>query len=536
MNTALFDKRSVFQVLGGLMKCPEYIDEYGVVDTDFEVEAFYRLIYSAIHNLYHQNVKVIDSFAIDSLLSHYDTQYQIFESNKGVEYCMQAMEICEIDNFTYYLEKVKKFSFLRYLESEGYDVRKIYDYTITDPIQQEAEMEKLDTMSIPEMINLIEGALVINSKLKFCLTSQNKGQLAGVGLMEVKERLKEEPEFGPPLQSPFLTTAARGARLKKIYVRSSSTAGGKTRTALADFCKISIPWYYDLDQKKWIHTGYSEPALVISTELEVDEVQTIVLAYVSGVPEDHILSGEYKGNEEERVDQAIQYISSSALYIETLFNFSIQDVETVIKKYHRIEGVNYVCFDYIHMSTRLISEISGETHGMKNLREDQILFLFIDKLKTLCNTLGIFILTMTQLNGTYKDSPIKDETMLRGAKSLADRIDLGEISLPPTQGDLKAVKPIIAKLVNKPEPNLVRHIYKLRRGKLSKIRIWQYADLGTCRTTDLFVTNYDYKLIPVEATQIDMVEEAIKNESVNSEEITMTNEEATEAAKTLFDW
>ena len=75
---------------------------------------------------------------------------------------------------------------------------------------------------------------------------------------------------------------------------------------------------------------------------------------------------------------------------------------------------------------------------------------------------------MTQLNGTYKDSQIKDETMLRGAKSLADRIDLGEISLRPTSAELECVKKLMHNMYGVPIPNLVRHIYKVRRGKLNK--------------------------------------------------------------------
>ena len=535
MNDNLFDKRAVFQTLGCLMKNPEYIDEYNIIDSDYEVETFYRLIFSAIYNLYKQKVKVIDCFAIDSMLSHYESQYKVFKGNDGVEYCSKAMEMCEPENFLYYMGRVKKFSFLRYLESKGYDSKKIYDWSITEPVEQAKEASKFDDMRISDMIEFVENGLVIESKMRFCFDSKSHGQLIGQGLGELLESLEETPEMGMPLQSPLLTTAAMGMRLKKIFIRSGNTASGKTRTALADFCHISIPWYWNLKEQKWEYTGLAEPVLFISTELEVDELQTFVTAYVSGVNEAKILYGGYSPEEKERILQAQKYIESASLFVEILPNFTVNDIETLIKKYHRNEGIRYVCFDYIHMSASLIAEVSSVTNGMK-LREDQILFLFVDRLKVLCNTLGIFILTMTQLNGTYKDSPVKDETMLRGAKSIADRVDLGEISLPPSSADLKAVQPILSKQINKPVPNLVRHIYKLRRGKLSKIRIWQYADLGTGRTEDLFVTNYDYKLIPVEATEVEIMEKAIQEESINTNEIHSTPEEAEEATKAFFNF
>ncbi len=130
---------------------------------------------------------------------------------------------------------------------------------------------------------------------------------------------------------------------------------------------------------------------------------------------------------------------------------------------------------------------------------------------------------------------------------MADRLDGAEISLPPSQAELKSVEVVMKKMINVPIPNLVRHVYKVRRGKLTRVRVWQLADLGTCRTRDLFVTTNDYELIPVvgtEATYIDGkekmkeadIEKAIKDNSININEITVTEEEQEEAVTALFNW
>lgn len=66
-----------------------------------------------------------------------------------------------------------------------------------------------------------------------------------------------------------------------------------------------------------------------------------------------------------------------------------------------------------------MEEISKRSGGVK-LREDNVLFMLSSKLKDLCNKYGIFILTSTQLNGDFKDAEIPDQTLLRGAKSIAD--------------------------------------------------------------------------------------------------------------------
>ncbi len=534
----LVDKRAILQCLGALMINPDLLDEYLFDESDFNVEPFYEIIYSCIYNLYAQGVGKIDCYAIDSFISRYEKQYKIFEDNKGIEYCTDAMELCEIENFDYYYKRLKKFSCLRYYKSKGYDTRTIYDHTAVEPTQQEKEMERLDKFSISEIIDFIESELVINARRKYSLSSVSRGQLAGKGMLELKEKLKEEPEFGIPLQSTVLTTIARGARLKKIYIRSASSGGGKSRTAMADICNFSIPWYYDTNQNKWIYTGFSEPSLFISTELDEEELQTLIMAYVSGVEESHILDGCYDEGEEERVEQAIQYISSSPLYFEIINDFGIQDVVNIIKRYNREKDCLYFVFDYVHMSAKLITEVSSMSNGMR-LREDQILFIFIDTLKNLCNKLNVFILTMTQLNGTYKDSVVKDETMLRGSKAMADRIDLGEISLPPTKGEMDGISNIIKNQINQPLPNLVRNLYKVRRGKLTRIKIWQYADLGTCRTKDLFVTDNDFNLIPMELTQVqseETIEKIIQQHSVDYKEVESAEQQEEIPMKRMFDF
>lgn len=69
---------------------------------------------------------------------------------------------------------------------------------------------------------------------------------------------------------------------------------------------------------------------------------------------------------------------------------------------------------------------------------------------------------------------------------------------------MEALQSILSKGFYK-EPNMVYHIYKIRRGKINHVKLWLYVDLGTCRTYDLFVTDNDYKLLNVEDTNIEII-------------------------------
>ena len=185
-----------------------------------------------------------------------------------------------------------------------------------------------------------------------------------------------------------------------------------TRTMIADACYVSCGMYYD-DTFGWIKTGYKEPSLYITTEQELEEAQTMMLAFISGVNEEKILNGDYSEDEEERVIKAGKILKQAPLYIEELPDFSLKDVENVIKKNIREHDINYLFYDYIHTSLKILEEISRRSGGVK-LREDNILFMLSTRLKDLCNKYGIFILSSTQLNGGYVDSENPDQNLLRG--------------------------------------------------------------------------------------------------------------------------
>lgn len=529
-STALVDYRAISQCLGAIIDDPSLLDEYPFEKEDF-VDQFHTLIFSAVSNLYNLGTNIIDIFSIDSYLSGFSEQYKIFNDSNGLSYVTDVSELYEKENFLYYFERMKKFSLLRYWQSKGFDTKRIYDPSIVDAKQQEEQRNKLDNLTVSDMIDAMDEAMVNEPKIRFISSTNHKGQLAGKGLRELKESFKETPDYGLPLQSPIMSTISRGCRLGKFYLRSSNSGGGKTRTGLADMANISVPYRYNLKTKKWDYTGFSEPVLMISTELEFDEIQTILAAYVSGVNEAHIREGTYLPGEEERVDKAIEYIESSPFYIEHIPNFGIKDIIQLIKKYKREKSVYYFFFDYIHMSNKLIMEVSSMSNGMK-LREDQILFLFADALKNVCNELRIFVLSSTQLNGTYKDSAEKDETMLRGAKSLADRLDMGEISLDVSPAEAKMLEKITKNMIGMPEPNLIRHIYKLRGNKWSKIKVVQHVDLGTGRTEDLFVLNKRNELIDIPVVDLRSVE-AEKSKEV--EKIIQSNSESIHSMPEDFD-
>ena len=274
---------------------------------------------------------------------------------------------------------------------------------------------------------------------------------------------------------------------------------------IADACYIACNKIYD-ERFGWIHNGVSEPTLFIATEQDKEEIQTMMLAFLSEVNEEHILNGQYSEGEETRVREAAAILKASPLYIEELSDFSLKDVEDKIKKNIRDNNIKYAFFDYIHTSMKILEEITRRSGGVK-LREDNILFMLSTRLKDICNQYGIFIMSSTQLNSDYQQSETPDQNLLRGAKSIADRIDYGSILLGVRDDDLVKLEKVLNTNVFE-KPTIKMSIYKNRRGRYKGLYLWCKADLGCCRINPMFATTYDYELIPIDDMKIVLEEDS----------------------------
>ena len=289
-----------------------------------------------------------------------------------------------------------------------------------------------------------------------------------------------------------------------LFLMNNYLVTHNTRSNVADACNFACDRIFD-ENFGWIRNGEKNPTLFIATEQEIDEIQTLMLAFLSNVNEEHILNGEYEEGEEERVREAGRILSESPLYVRELPDFSVKDIENTIKKEIREHEVTYVVHDYIHTSMKILEEITRRSGGIK-LREDNVLFMLSTKLKDICNIYGIFMLSSTQLNADWKESKTPDQNLLRGAKSIADKIDYGSHLLPVTDEDLASLSGIVSSFPS--YPNIKISVYKNRRGRYTSLYLWCQADLGTCRIKPMFATTWSYDLISIDDIRVQVEEKS----------------------------
>ena len=496
------------QVIGCVYNNPkllEFTDKYTVVDEDF-ADTFHKTVFGAIYKLHELGASSISLETISDFLSERPKSKAVYETNKGEEWLLKVSDAAMPSTFDYYYQRLKKFSLLRAFDNCGIDVSDIYDPdNILDMKKKQQQEDILDNSTLQQIANRVDEKIEA-IRLQYVDDSFGEASQAGEGIMDLIDKFKQTPEVGVPLYGNLINTVTRGARLKKFYLRSAPTGVGKTRSMIADACYIGCGKIYD-ETLGWIKTGAAQPTLYITTEQELEEIQTMMLAFLSNVEEDHILNGKYEGDEEDRVREAAKILAESPLYVEELPDFSLKDVEDKIKKNIRNHDVKYVFHDYIHTSLKILEEITRRSGGV-NLREDNILFILSNKLKDICNTYGVFIESATQLNGDWKEAKIPDQNLLRGAKAIADKIDYGSILLNVTTEDIEALEPILSSNVFE-RPTIKLSIYKNRRGKYKGVILWCKANLGCCRIQPMFCTSYDYEMISVDNMKIVVEEESV---------------------------
>ncbi len=337
------DLTAIMQVVGCIYNNPsllDYSDKYTINEEDFE-DIFHRTVFGAIYSLYELGSEKISLKNISDFFETRPKSKGVYESQKGEEWLLKVSENAMPATFDYYYSRMKKMTLLRAYDKIGLDVSDIYDPdNILDAKKRQAQEEYLDNAQLLDIANRIDGKIE-DIKARYIDEVDNETQDAWSGIDALFDRLEKYPDVGVPLYGPLVNTVTRGARLRKLYLRSAPSGYGKTRSMVADVCQIGCNMIYD-DYFGWIKNGTAQPTMYITTEQEIEEIQTMMVAFLSGVNEDHILNNQYVGDEKERVKTAIEILKSSKIKIVELPDFSLADVEAIIKSSIRTNGTKYV--------------------------------------------------------------------------------------------------------------------------------------------------------------------------------------------------
>ena len=494
----LSDKNAVLQVIGSLMKKPSLLsekDKYNLQPSDFE-SRFERYIFIAILNSYTNGAQSLSEIDIDNYLMEHKDQYLLFQQNNGISYLQDALDMSTPENFEYYYNRIKKFNCLKDLKKSGFDISEFYEENELNPRQFEIN-QRFETLKPKDIFDGLKRK-IYKVEGEYTEGDASITTDVSVGIDELLEKLKNSPDAGARFQGKYFNTVTRGARKGKYYLVSLASGIGKTRFLLGEACYLSFPMRYSWETMEWKITGNAEKTLFIATEQAKEEIQTMVVAYLTGINEDVILYGHFTKEQQTIIDQAKEVIKKykDNLMIVQIPMPSVEVVKSVVRQNCIVNDTKNVFFDYIFSNPALLNEFRD-----LRIREDVALLMLSTALKDLAVEQDVFMMSATQLNSSQdtNEKGIKNQNSIRGSKSIVDKADIAMIGglVPDDQRD--QIAPYVAKYGM---PTQVYDVYKVRRGKWTNLKIWSNVDLGTCRRSDVFVTDSNIKEIEVPIMEV----------------------------------
>jgi replicative DNA helicase len=82
-----------------------------------------------------------------------------YKKDGGLDFLKKAYEFATPENFGVYYARLKKYSLLRRLKREGYDISEYYieDKDVENPLKEVELQKKFEDASLEEILNSVEG-------------------------------------------------------------------------------------------------------------------------------------------------------------------------------------------------------------------------------------------------------------------------------------------------------------------------------------------------------------------------------------------
>lgn len=462
-------------------------DKYLLEPSDFSKQLD-RFIFSAIYNLYVNGAEKIHAVDVDNYLKDNALAKQLMEKENGKVFLQDCEIESEVENFYYYYNKLKKINLVRELQLSKDKVDQIYCEDVLNDHYIEIN-NKFEQMQTVDIINMLKSNIATMEN-KYVLNNIAEESRPADTIRQKLKEWKQKPEIGCMLQGDIFNTITRGGRKGKLYIRSAGSGVGKTRSMVGDACHIAYPIRYDPKVGKWVSTGSCEKVLYVMTEQDTEEIDTMILAYLTGYNEDVFTYGTFDEND-PRIQTALDIMER---FSDNMNYAKISDpcssvVKNLFRRKNLQDGIENFFYDYIFSSPAMLDEYRD-----LKIREDVALRMFTTTLKNLAVELNAFILTSTQLSND--DDPkggFKDFRNVQGSKAIVNLADFACIMSRPSVEELNQISEFKKSFGY--TPNLVTDVYKNRRGRWNMVRIWSMHDLGTCRKYDLFITTANMKSV-----------------------------------------
>lgn len=497
----LYSASDSSMVLGILFQNPSLVTsrKFPICSDDFKPILFHEILFKSIAWLFKNGAEEIDEIILDKFLQNYPSQLEVCMDNNYLDFISTAKQLVNPDNYELHYNIVRKYSLLRDAKDLGIDITSFYDEDKTE----ESQRENLNLFDIKKMLAKIsEKTDKLNMKYDTELCKET--MRAGADWENTLLEFESNPVMGAMLQSPYMNTLYRGWQQGHLLLRSGGSGGGKTTTTIGDLCNVCATKYWDYKEERYVDNPNRDgDGFMIHTEMQQKtEVQPKFISWISGIPYHRILNGNYNKIEKERLLEAGKILYESHIEIFNQPDFTTPKLKDIYRQCF-LWGAKYCFFDYIWDNSEFGSEYKQRVSTP--IRQDMVLFEIAKVLKSLSEEYDIGTYSGTQLNGKESANDIIDENCIFGSKQIKTKLDDGGILLPLRPKEMELVDTLLNRkgFGTCKRPTHITHNYKTRFSMYGQgVKVWQYVDLGTGRTEDIFCTNQFNSPLSVERTII----------------------------------
>ncbi len=347
----------------------------------------HKYIFMAMMYLYSKKIKPTPMSIIEVLSN--DQAKKSVDELGGLEY-LTILEESNVpsDNLNIFIEKIK----------QSYTRRMLLN--ISDSVRDFVLSDKAEVLNPSELVTFAEKKL---TDLSVNISTSEEVYKMGDKTEEVLNERAENPAQVPGLEVGWTQydRYTNGAQPGDLIIVCAPSKTGKSVTLTNWATKLGIH-----DQL---------PVLYCDSEMNEREQEDRILANLTGIPHDEIISGMYvldtvNGKASEKIaklKEAREKLCTGNYYHIYMPHFTIEKVTALARKFVTQFGVVALFFDYI--------KIPSNQANFRTIQEYQALGFFTSGLKDIAGTLKIPVFTACQANRNDLDTNDPDASNIGGS-------------------------------------------------------------------------------------------------------------------------
>lgn len=142
-----------------------------------------------------------------------------------------------------------------------------------------------------------------------------------------------------------------------LFLMNNYICTHNTRSMVGDACHIAYPLRFDPKVGKWVSTGSCEKVLYVMTEQDIEEIDTMIMAYLTGYNEDIFTYGTFDEND-PRIQTAMDIMER---YADNMNYAKVSDpcssvIKNLFRRRNLQDGIENFFYDYIFSSPAMLDE------------------------------------------------------------------------------------------------------------------------------------------------------------------------------------